>query len=397
MNRLSWLLLLLLTFSVGLNIFQYQNVEHSGPDFSRRADKASTAPSSHALDKDFSKTQQAENPTSSTQSNQVATLIAQAEQLFNQGEYDDAISLYAELLLLDENKALALKQQWWETIKSRLEKDNLNQIWPFVQAFLNSYPFDSQFLAIKAEANVKLERIVEAIEVYQQLYADTYEQKQQEYYQARARHLANEKIAQLKAQKAWQALVDFAQYMLNQEPGFAPYTLSMAEAMIALEQMYDAQNLLEPLLSNNYYRQAAQDLLDKIDKARLVETAIKLKPVGEHYLVSGILNHNNRVNLMIDTGASLSVLTQNVFDQLQSWTYPEYLRDTLLNTAGGQVNAPVYQFERFDIDGFFVDKIQFVVMPIEGMNDFDGLLGMNFLKHFKFEIDQQNNVLILSP
>ncbi|MCJ8273073.1 MAG: retroviral-like aspartic protease family protein, partial [Psychrosphaera sp.] len=116
-----------------------------------------------------------------------------------------------------------------------------------------------------------------------------------------------------------------------------------------------------------------------------------------HYLVSGLINETNDIKLMIDTGASLSVLTQARFDEIENWTSPLYMGDTLLNTAGGQINAPIYQFERYQINDFYVDKISFVIIDLENMTDYHGLLGMNFLKQFKFEIDQQNNLLILSP
>ncbi|WP_408635811.1 hypothetical protein [Paraneptunicella aestuarii] len=44
----------------------------------------------------------------------------------------------------------------------------------------------------------------------------------------------------------------------------------------------------------------------------------------------------------------------------------------------------------------YVDDIAIVVLPLENM-DSDGLLGMNFLRAFRFEIDQAQDMLILAP
>ena len=77
---------------------------------------------------------------------------------------------------------------------------------------------------------------------------------------------------------------------------------------------------------------------------------------------------------------------------------PVFIRVATINTAGGKVRAPIYRFASFQIDGFRVKDIQFVVMPrIHGEKNSVGLLGMNFLSRFDFQIDQQQNLLILSP
>ena len=73
-----------------------------------------------------------------------------------------------------------------------------------------------------------------------------------------------------------------------------------------------------------------------------------------------------------------------------------------INTAGGLVQAPIYQFNSFAIDSFAaesyrVSDMQFVVMNLDENSGGDGLLGMNFLRAFTFQIDQRNNLLLLQP
>ena len=61
------------------------------------------------------------------------------------------------------------------------------------------------------------------------------------------------------------------------------------------------------------------------------------------------------------------------------------------------MSAPLYEIERFQIQDYFVNNMRFVVVDLGSMTKSDGLLGMNFLKAFDFEIDQQNDLLILAP
>lgn len=320
-----------------------------------------------------------------------------AQKLFDQGKFDDAMVVYEQLTVEDEEAALDLRRVWHEAMELRRKANQYTTIEPFLTAFLIRYPYDQLLLAFKAETQVSLGLVGAAIEIYYSLISYTFEVKEEEYYQARIRHLAREQVDLLAKDQSWQAIIDFIEGLLIQEPTFPPYLLAKAEALINLEQMDEAQTILNPLLGVSYYRERAQSLLDRIDKNQLQQTAIKLQPMGEHYLVNGTIDGSSDVKLMIDTGASLSVLTQTMFDEIQDWSAPTYLGDTNLNTAGGRINAPIYEFERFQIDAFYIDKMRFVVVPIENMTNYHGLLGMNFLKNFKFEIDQESNLLILSP
>ncbi|UAA40802.1 aspartyl protease family protein [Paraneptunicella aestuarii] len=65
-------------------------------------------------------------------------------------------------------------------------------------------------------------------------------------------------------------------------------------------------------------------------------------------------------------------------------------------SPNGNLVAPVYRFSSLSIGNSYVDDIAIVVLPLENM-DSDGLLGMNFLRAFRFEIDQAQDMLILAP
>lgn len=396
LNRLSITLLILLVCSVALNVhlLVLKPIVQITTDYKQQFSQTpSTADSNtQVIVQNVSAT-----PSKSVSQSNDLTKKDQAQDYFNRAMFEEAFELYEQLTTQDEQAAMDLHRIWLEILKERLKTNDLSTIEPFLEVFLTGYPFDQKYLALKAETLVALTKINDAIGIYYSLIDYSYEIKEQEYYQARIRHLTNERVDSLVKNQSWQGVLDFIEPILMLESNFPPYLLSQAEALIKLGRLDEAESILEPLLDISYYRQRAQSLLNEINRSRLQVTAIKLEPKGEHYLVNGIIDSNSQVKLMIDTGASISVLTQAMFNQINDWSAPTYIKDVPLNTAGGQVNAPIYEFERFQIDDFYIDNMQFVVLPLENTHSYNGLLGMNFLKHFKFEIDQENNLLILSP
>ena len=103
------------------------------------------------------------------------------------------------------------------------------------------------------------------------------------------------------------------------------------------------------------------------------------------------------MNLFIDTGASLTVLGLEAFERLKQGGAdlgePRYIK---INTANGVTTMPVYTTPSFAIDRYLIKDFEFGVADLGGSNNESGLLGMNFLSHFRFEIDQTRSELILS-
>ncbi|MEW5248551.1 retropepsin-like aspartic protease family protein [Microbulbifer sp. 2201CG32-9] len=139
----------------------------------------------------------------------------------------------------------------------------------------------------------------------------------------------------------------------------------------------------------------AQQLKTKIFNKLKAKEGIALRKVNGHFIASGVLGGRHKVELLIDTGATLSVISSQFFQQLNANYQPEFLSKTVMNTANGQVVVPVYRFDQFSIDGRVINDIEFAVMSLPGVEESQGLLGMNYLKNFRFNIDQENSLLFL--
>lgn len=395
MNRISLMLLLLLIGSMGANYYLFEQNNQLSSRLNAPTQLSDPIAISTSLPVNLQSEAQAEQTTQAYADGD--QLTTKANHAFDLQQFELAVQLYEDITLLDESQAKPVKLRWLEQVRQWLTEQQWPLVNQFIEQFLIRFSYDVDVLTIKADALAGQGKPSQAIEQYLELHSLSFDTSQEEFFTARIRHIANEYITQLTEQKAWQQLVSFSEQVLVQDNQFPPYLLAQGKGLIELRDLDYAQDIVEPITDISFYRQQAEDLLDEIDKARLHQTAIVLEPIGEHYLVNGRINRSSPVQLMIDTGASLSVLTKDMFDQIADWADPVFERDSLINTAGGTINAPIYRFERFQINEFVVNDISFVVIDMENFDNYHGLLGMNFLKQFKFEIDQQENLLVLSP
>jgi clan AA aspartic protease (TIGR02281 family) len=149
-----------------------------------------------------------------------------------------------------------------------------------------------------------------------------------------------------------------------------------------------AQRMLEEL---NVTDQAVEQRVATIDDFQ----GAPLIRRGNHFVVEATLNGSERLKLIIDTGASLTIikperLRSSINENLDR--YPTYK----FSTANGIVRAPVLKVSSLAIAEFEVTNMEVGGLALINTEGVDGLLGMNFLKHFRFFIDQQNNVLRLA-
>ena len=136
-----------------------------------------------------------------------------------------------------------------------------------------------------------------------------------------------------------------------------------------------------------------QDAIELYDKVG-PQTEVPLTMVGEHYLVSLDIAGAGTVELMIDTGASKTVIKR----ALLSTKIPDLLEDTQsiqMNTANGNARGLVVTLKNIAMQGIALEQLDVVLMDLPSFK-YDGLLGMNFLGQFDFKIDQERLVLVLA-
>ncbi len=105
-----------------------------------------------------------------------------------------------------------------------------------------------------------------------------------------------------------------------------------------------------------------------------------------HYHVKGAIN-DYPVTFLVDTGATLVAIPQNIADSLHiKGSYP-----LTMMTANGEVTGDLTRVQKLSFGEFSLEDIKVVIMP--SSSDDEVLLGMNVLS--KFNIEQQNKKLII--
>ena len=124
-------------------------------------------------------------------------------------------------------------------------------------------------------------------------------------------------------------------------------------------------------------------------------TQVPLIPTGGgNFLVDTVLNGHINARLMIDTGASLITLTEEIGHKL-GVSILSGSAELPFNTAVGEDWMPLIGLEMVAVGSA---KTRLIEATINShIKEIDGLLGMSFLGEFRFEIDRINKHLTLRP
>jgi len=201
------------------------------------------------------------------------------------------------------------------------------------------------------------------------------------------------------------SLLELYQDLTQLEPSHAPYFIELATAQLALHDIDAARQSLLLVAQDPEVGAQARELLERVrvaaTEAQTPETSaaatevagIPLVRNGSHYLVDARLG-SQPASLLIDTGASLTMLTPDTLQRSGSGARATG-RTSLFNTANGRVSAPIYRLDALSVGDWEVRNLDVGVLDL-GDPGIDGLLGMNFLRHFQFFIDQNEALLRLS-
>lgn len=221
------------------------------------------------------------------------------------------------------------------------------------------------------------------------------------------RSVVLEMSASLRDKDDQKALLVLYQHLTQLEPDYAPYFMGLATTQLALDDRAAAWRSLQLVANDPDVGARARAMLAELSVARAeLQAADPQVPVsevvgipllrsGNHFIVNATPAHAQGIRLLIDTGASLTIFTPAVLEQ-HGIRYKDTGRTGIFNTANGQVRAPIYQIDALKVGDWQVSQLEVGVLELNGSSGIDGLLGMNFLRHFQFFIDQNEDLLRLS-
>lgn len=325
------------------------------------------------------------------------------------GDFSAALALYEGLLDADDEHGVAAARgrilNHASQLLSRQDSDAARQL---LQAFLVLSHRDVEAHVLLAEAALAEKDYRSAIAHYYEAKGHAHHFEVIERLNTRIRSTARDLATTHQQHDDYSGMLDLYQYLTQMEPDHARYYIGLAKAQLALDNPAAARQSLQLVLQDAEAGPAARSLLDQLppetssgrDESRQEEAAsvsrIPLHRRGHQYLVDSSFDGNRSVRLLIDTGASMTIITPSIIDR-----YSQSIRSTgrngMFSTANGPVSAPIYRLDALTVGQWQVRDLEVGVLPLGSQKGFDGLLGMNFLKHFQFFIDQDEGVLNLSP
>lgn len=268
-----------------------------------------------------------------------------------------------------------------------------------ISTYLDSNAYDAEVLVLQAQLHNMVGRHLEALSnAYEaKIYGDRLSIEEETIDQL-INKILDEYERLLIDEKKWDSLVSL--YSLIVEKDYSErqssYYYKLAQAQFKLGDYYTALASLSQIIGHPLWSRKAQYFQQAIEK--FIEgdgiVAIPIKHVDPHkFLVIATINDSIEAELLIDTGASLSILKQNFIEEIELPIKGE--EPLMLNTVSDTVEARTIK-----LDSFGINEIKFADMSIgvtEMPDDFipDGLLGMDFLSKFEFNLDQEDLTLYL--
>ena len=272
-----------------------------------------------------------------------------------------------------------------------------------LQSFLIASYRDNEARLLLAEAFVGQQDYPAAINVLYEARGIAFRPQMLTHITHRIRQIANKQAELYRKTEDKMGLLTLYQNLTQKEPDYAAWFIELAAAQLALENREAAQHSLALVTSDPDVGEKAQVILLELQKTSNLSkqedwtaqatdiVGIPLIQKGQSFLVEASLGNASTQQLLIDTGASMTVLNPDVLQQ--GVIYRDTGNSRVFNTANGAVRAPIYILDSLTVGDWTLQNVEVGVLELNGL---DGLLGMNFLSHFRFFIDQHASVLRLS-
>lgn len=327
------------------------------------------------------------------------------EPLLTSGQFEDAVERYSALRSQhDEATSQRYRIQILQHAIALKQRERYSAAAKLLDVYLNHEYRDVEALKVLAEVHHLQRNYRAEIDVLYEAKAHAYRTNELEQVTTRIHSVAAEYASFLRSHNDDQALLELYQFLTRIEPDYSPYFMGMAEAQLALEDFEGAQLSLSLIVYDPTVGKKAAQLLENIEgidnsgkvPEETTTIAIPLTRINDQFLVEAWIGNNVRATLLIDTGASLTIIDPGVLERA-GVKYNKSQPLKLFNTANGRVKAPVFTIDALTLGDQTVRQIQVGGIELSSMSGIDGLLGMNYLRHFQFFIDQFEGVLRLSP
>ena len=124
------------------------------------------------------------------------------------------------------------------------------------------------------------------------------------------------------------------------------------------------------------------------------KASVPFERQGSVVVVDATLNRRTTARLVVDTGASYTLISNATARELNIDT-GNNPRTVPFQTANGTIQAPLVSLDSITVGGIEVRNLTAAIHDISAESKVAGLLGLDFLSNFRMDIDTQKGLLNL--
>ncbi len=145
------------------------------------------------------------------------------------------------------------------------------------------------------------------------------------------------------------------------------------------------------------YNDTVETLSNRIDEIKGYEgkTVIRFTPGDRRIPINIRLNDQITQQFLIDTGANATTIPPSAAESMGIDVNRVSSKQNFY-TASGEVSAPVITINTLSVDQLSVNNMKVLLVELP-YNSNLGLLGMDFLHHFRMDLNIEDGILVLEP
>ena len=326
-------------------------------------------------------------------------------QLLNNGKYESAMEMYESVESSTLDEPHTLRTAFIKHIQSLLLSKPIDhqRIAFAIDEYLKDYYDDTDVLLLAATQQSLDNKPYETINTYQlaTYYAFTHDEKKkvEEQFRLWATYL----FEFYATRKEWATLANIYTFADNAELLSEADRLSLINIYLNLNDVHQAKLEAEKLPTTAEWKTAATDIfsqhgISKTDnnskQENSSESVVRIQNNNNQFIVPLTLSQTE-VNLLLDTGASMTTISKTHFNQLRASLRTTYQRSQNFITANGETKGDIYTIDEVTLGNHTLYDINLAVLDYPAKSS-QGLLGMNILQYFEFTIDQEESLLKLN-
>ena len=321
--------------------------------------------------------------------------------------YVAAIDIYQVSLDANDTGDLGLKPLLMEHIEMLISSSSQGQFTELTELYLSVFYDDIDVLLSLAKFNRSTGFLAEAAAILHLVKSYAYTNRDKITVEATIDDFISQVHTDLVSADDLFGLANIYQQMHRLNLLRPMHRLRQAQISIQTGSMASAREILADLIQEPSVSAEAEQIMlnhqqelslgkgNKMAMKNGYSDQIALARRGNQYLAD-LEIQDTKVALLIDTGASMTTLSQQAFQALSNNHTFDLLGQRIFNTANGIAKGNIYQVDSLTLGRFTLAGIQIAVLDFSMPDGVDGLLGMNILANFRFHIDQKTQMLYLA-